>query len=469
MAPAFPPDQAAPPARPWPIPWLPAAQARLLLPATIVLAGGLLAADTLQGSLLPGFTVAAMAGGWWLLSRSRTRPRPALPQTLEAWFQRCDQLLLQFDQLQGAAAAGLARAERLERLRRRRGRHQLELAVVGVNLPAPAVQPVLLEALRGPLPLALHWAHPLPAASPSWRWAEPFAEADQLLYCLGNGLGGADLRWLDSLPEGQPVWLLVPCGSLDQAARAQLELELRAQLPQHFAERLLFWPGGSAQLPASLEPMRQQLQAGGRQLLLATDRRCLETLHADWQKELELLRRERLRPLLQRTQWLVAAAVVVTPLPSLDLLVLAVANGLMLQEMARLWGCSWSADQLREAAIELAKAALALGVAEWSSQTLLTLMRLEAGSWLVGSALQALSAAYLTRVVALAMADGLALSSGVVEADLAELRRQAPLLVSRAAVAAQLDWPGFLGQAKDWLRQGGPAGVAAVPSVGLPS
>jgi uncharacterized protein len=69
-----------------------------------------------------------------------------------------------------------------------------------------------------------------------------------------------------------------------------------------------------------------------------------------------------------------------------------------------------------------------------------------------GGALQALSAAYLTRVVARSMADMLALSAGVSEPDLAEIKRQAPLLVARAAEAEKLDWAGFLDQGRQWLR-----------------
>ncbi|MDP4737170.1 MAG: YcjF family protein, partial [Cyanobium sp. MAG_216] len=157
-------------------------------------------------------------------------------------------------------------------------------------------------------------------------------------------------------------------------------------------------------------------------------------------------------PLQRRTQWLVAAGVVAAPLPSLDLLVLAVANGLMLREMARLWDCPWTFEQLQAAASELAKAALAQGVVEWSSQLLTGLVKLHGATWLVGGALQALSAAYLTRVVARSMADMLALSAGVSEPDLAEIKRQAPLLVARAAEAEKLDWAGFLDQGRQWLR-----------------
>jgi hypothetical protein len=138
--------------------------------------------------------------------------------------------------------------------------------------------------------------------------------------------------------------------------------------------------------------------------------------------------------------------------------VLAAANGLMLQEMALLWECPWSLPQLREAAREVARVALLQGVVEWSTQALCGAIRLHGATWIVGGALQALSAAYLTRVVGLAMADLMALSAGVAEPDLAEIRRQAPLLVARAAEQGRLDWSGFLRQGKRWLeRQGQPA------------
>lgn len=206
----------------------------------------------------------------------------------------------------------------------------------------------------------------------------------------------------------------------------ELEQELRAQLPATLATQVMLWSGEEVQLSRALEPCSRMLRASGRGLLLQTELRCLESLHGDWQARLEGLRRGRLDGLVRRTQWLVAAGVFAAPMPSVDLLVLAVANGLMLKEMAELWDCPWQLAQLREAATELAKAALALGVTEWTSQALLSAMRLEGTTWLVGGALQALSAAYLTRVVAHAMADVLALSSGVPEMDLQAIRQQAP-------------------------------------------
>ena len=142
-----------------------------------------------------------------------------------------------------------------------------------------------------------------------------------------------------------------------------------------------------------------------------------------------------------------------SPLTSVDLLAVAVANGLMIQEMAQIWGTSIKTEVLQEAAAQLARAALAQGVVEWTGQTLLGLAKLDGGSWLAAGAIQALSAAYLTRVVGRSMADWLALSAGVAEPDLAALQQQAPLLVARAAEEERVNWSGFLKESQQWLLQ----------------
>ncbi len=421
-----------------------------------LLGGGWLLSDGLHlpfGSLLP---LSAAAAGLWLLN-GRSRPRaPRLPASAQGWLNRCGAVLAQFERLEGADGAALpARRAELEVLRQRQGRRHLDLALVGAALPDPELQALLAQACRAPLPLRLHWSHPLPATSPSWQWPPQFHHCDHLLYSLALPLRAADLRWLEALPAGQAVWLLVERG--DAASWPQRQRELEAQLPEQLRQRWLAWdPAGrdGLALAADLAPLAAELGRGGPLQLERTQCRCLEQLHGRWQAELEQLRRRRWQALVTRTQWTVAAGVAVAPLPSLDLMVLAVANGLMLQEMARLWDCSWSAEQLQAAARELAKAALGLGVVEWSSQALAALIKLHGATWLVGGALQALSAAYLTRVVGRAMADYMALASGVPEEQMAALlQRQAPLLVARAAEEERHDWAGFLEQGRAWLRQ----------------
>ncbi len=413
------------------------------------------------GSLL---ALSAMAGGWWLLSRRRSRLGVPLPADLDGRFERCEAVLARFEHLEGGVSpAQLERCAALEQLREHRERRSLRLALAGCRPPGAAWQPRFAQALRCAQGLALQWGHALPQRSASWRWPAAFVQADLLLFHLQLPLTAVDLRWLEALPQQQPVWLLLelPATSLATApvtasstgGREALQADLASQWPALVAERCLFWDGQDSELEDAVAPLVAWLGRSGASLPAATTLRCLEQLHQGWQAELEEVRRAEWRQLQQRTQWLVAAGVFAAPLPSLDLLVLAAANGLMLQEMARLWDCPWSPELLREAAIELGRAALALGVVEWSSQALAAAIKLHGATWLMGGTLQALSAAYLTRVVGHAMADVLALSSGVSEPDLEVIRRQAPLLVARAAEQEKLDWSGFLQQGRRWWQQ----------------
>ena len=49
------------------------------------------------------------------------------------------------------------------------------------------------------------------------------------------------------------------------------------------------------------------------------------------------------------------------------------------------------------------------------------------------------------------MADWMALNAGVIEPDLEELKRQAPLLVANAAEQERLNLAGFAQQAREWI------------------
>jgi len=427
----------------------------LALAGSVVVGEGISQCLHLDGGALLG--LGALAGGWLLLSRRR-RPTAKLPGDVEGWIARCQEVLPRF--------AALAQEERDSTAPRRQAefmallgeirRQELAASLVSCRPPAAELLPAFAASLRCHRELRLQWGEPLATASPDWHWPASFANSDLVLYHLHWPLSAADLRWLEALPQGQPVWLLLQ--HTPQSLTDSPLAELASQWPGLDPQRCLLWDGQSGSLSTALAPLALWLRSSGEQQRRQTAVRVLSQLHERWQAELEQLRRGHWQRLQQRTQWLVAAGVLASPLPSLDLLVLAAANGLMLREMARLWECSWDLETLRAAAAELARAALALGVVEWSSQALLAAMRLHGATWLVGGALQALSAAYLTRVVGRAMADVLALSSGVAEADLAEIRRQAPMLVARAAEQERIDWNGFLDQGRQWLQQAiGPA------------
>ena len=421
---------------------------RALLSVGVIGTGQWLLSDVMH---IPGggLGVAAAAGLWWL-SRPVKQPSFREPASLKGWIQRCEEVLSQFEELEAELGLQGLRTPREKELRRIEDFDApLSLGVVateGSGLPSTVH---LQQALAGVSSLDLCLANPLPVTSRSWSWPDDLQELDVLMHVLSLPLRAADLLWLDQLPADRPVWLLLRSSS-DLSAEDHLEA-LCCQLPERWHQFLLPWSGEALELRGVLQPVRQQLMRSQR-VRQGTRQRLLSSLHRRWQAELETLRRERFRLLLQRSQWIVAGVVMASPVPSVDLLAVAVGNGLMVKEMATIWGCSWSAEVLQVVARQLGSAALAQGVVELSGQALLGLAKLDGASWIAAGAMQGLSAAYLTRVVGVSMADWMALNAGVAEPDLEELKRQAPLLVARAAEQERLNLPGFAQQAREWIQ-----------------
>ena len=421
---------------------------RALLSVGVIGTGQWLLSDVMH---IPGggLGVAAAAGLWWL-SRPVKQPSFREPASLKGWIQRCEEVLSQFEELEAELGLQGLHTPREKELRRIEDFDApLSLGVVateGSGLPSTVH---LQQALAGVSSLDLCLANPLPVTSRSWSWPDDLQELDVLMHVLSLPLRAADLLWLDQLPADRPVWLLLRSSS-DLSAEDHLEA-LCCQLPERWHQFLLPWSGEALELRGVLQPVRQQLMRSQR-VRQGTRQRLLSSLHRRWQAELETLRRERFRLLLQRSQWIVAGVVMASPVPSVDLLAVAVGNGLMVKEMATIWGCSWSAEVLQVVARQLGSAALAQGVVELSGQALLGLAKLDGASWIAAGAMQGLSAAYLTRVVGVSMADWMALNAGVAEPDLEELKRQAPLLVARAAEQERLNLPGFAQQAREWIQ-----------------
>ena len=421
---------------------------RALLSVGVIGTGQWLLSDVMH---IPGggLGVAAAAGLWWL-ARPVKQPSFREPASLKGWIQRCEEVLSQFEQLEAELGLQGLHTPREKELRRIEDFDApLSLGVVateGSGLPSTVH---LQQALAGVSSLDLCLANPLPVTSRSWSWPDDLQELDVLMHVLSLPLRAADLLWLDQLPADRPVWLLLRSSS-NLTAEDHLEA-LCCQLPERWHQFLLPWSGEALELRDVLQPVRQQLMRSQR-VRQGTRQRLLSSLHRRWQAELETLRRERFRLLLQRSQWIVAGVVMASPVPSVDLLAVAVGNGLMVKEMATIWGCSWSAEVLQVVARQLGSAALAQGVVELSGQALLGLAKLDGASWIAAGAMQGLSAAYLTRVVGVSMADWMALNAGVAEPDLEELKRQAPLLVARAAEQERLNLPGFAQQAREWIQ-----------------
>ena len=406
-----------------------------------LLAGQWLISDVMH---VPGGGLGLLAAGGvviWL-GRKPSQPRFAAPVSLDGWIGRCQDVLDQFARFEQQPSADLARRSDLKAVVDRTG--PVRMAMVTLGSSQGPDQEDLSRSLAGPVPLTLSLCHPLITDDGIRSWPRGLVDQDLILFILNAPLLASDLLWLQQVPDNQPAWLLVASDAQEPSTDALASL--RDDLPARWRERTLLLDP-SMTLRTALAPLRRSL----KQASTETRPRLLADLHRRWQRDLESLRRDRFLQVQQRTQWVVAGSVLASPVPSLDLLAVAVANGLMIKEMGEIWGTSLQPDVLREAATQLARVALAQGVVEWTGQTLLGLAKLDGGSWLIAGAMQALSAAYLTRVVGRSMADWLAINAGVDELDLAALKQQAPLLVARAAEEERMNWNGFVQQSRDWL------------------
>jgi uncharacterized protein (DUF697 family) len=392
----------------------------------------------------------ALGAGIWWVSRPSRPAQFSEPSSILGWIRRCELVLAQFTELELSLGLDGLRSPREEELDRLKAQHAP--LSVGVVVSEGGTHPSTSElhsALESSHSFELCIAKPLPVVADAWSWPDELEPLDVILYGLPMPLRAADLLRLEELPTDRPAWLLIEDSVHD--SREARQDALSCQLPKPWCDRLLFWSGDSSDLRQSLLPVRRHVAQPSRSREI-TKQRLLTSLHRRWQAELEQLRRERFRSLLQRSQWIVAGVVIASPVPSVDLLAVAVVNGLMVKEMAQIWGCSWSSEVLQVVARQLGTAALGQGVVEWSGQALLGLAKLDGGTWFAAGLIQGLSAAYLTRVVGASMADWMALNAGVAKPDLDELKRQAPLLVAKAAERERLNLPGFADQAREWLK-----------------
>ncbi len=401
---------------------------------------------------IPTSGFAVLLGGasiWWLSKPSKNSFDS--PQNVQGWIKRCNEVIEQFESLEDEKEALQNKNSRTLSIQSiiKRGSPQQIGFVSASKLELPSEEKVN-SALATTKPLEISWLNSLPIPTRSLSLPSHLLEKDCLIYIIEMPLKASDLLWLEKIPHDQQAWLIV---ASDKILVWQEQLNtLQAQLPERWKNTTLLWNTNDENLESFSLPIRRALNHQNKNINL-TKQRLLSKLHQEWQSQIERIRREKFRSIQNRTQWIVAGAVFASPVASTDLLSVAVVNGLMMQEMAELWSCSWKPEMLNIAARQLALAAISEGVVEWSGQALLSLAKVHSGAWIAAGTMQALSAAYLTRVVGTSMADWMALNNGVAKPDLELLKRQAPELISKAAEQERVDWSAFLQQARLWLSE----------------
>lgn len=109
-------------------------------------------------------------------------------------------------------------------------------------------------------------------------------------------------------------------------------------------------------------------------------------------------RRRQADKIVDRYQWIGAGVVAATPLPVIDLLAAAAVNAQMVVEIGKIYGCELNLERGRELAVSLAKTLASLGIVKGAVELLTTALQLSVGGFVIGRAIEGVSAAYLTRI-----------------------------------------------------------------------
>lgn len=138
-------------------------------------------------------------------------------------------------------------------------------------------------------------------------------------------------------------------------------------------------------------------------LVLATTYREALALRQQAKEILNQWRREQALPLIEQYQWIAAAATVANPVPALDMLATAAVNAQLVMDLGAIYQQKFSLQQGQEVATTISTQMLKLGFVEISTQTLTSLLKSNTVTFIAGSLVQGVSAAYLTRIAGLSL------------------------------------------------------------------
>ena len=241
------------------------------------------------------------------------------------------------------------------------------------------------------------------------------ARADLLLLVVDGDLRASELAVFDTLASlGKRLLLVLNKCDLRGEREEERLLEL---LRQRCGKRI----SAEDVIPASATPQSVPMP-GGRPLQPEPEvdpllRRIAAVLHADGEELIadnlllqcrqlgeasrQLLDQQRRRDaegLVDRYMWIGAGVLAVTPLPGLDLLGTAAVQAQMVIEIGRLYGVNLSRSHAQDLALTVGRSLAGLGLVKGGVALLGSALSLNLPALLVSRAVQAVSAAWLTRL-----------------------------------------------------------------------
>ncbi len=144
--------------------------------------------------------------------------------------------------------------------------------------------------------------------------------------------------------------------------------------------------------------MAAVLRAEGEDLVADNILLQSQRLGEEARRLLDAQRRRQAERVVERFQWIGAGVIAVTPLPVVDLLAAAAVNAQMVVEIGRIYGCELNMERGRELALSLGKTLASLGIVKGAIELFTTALQLNIATYLIGKAIQGVTAAYLTRI-----------------------------------------------------------------------
>lgn len=391
----------------------------------------------LDGAALVSFAAAGAGLWWWRRHAPETAPpplRPAMPvsrESVEAALKGLDLPLSELREvLHEVAPDGveavlsplqLQRQSLLQEL----GRATLQVAIVGTSRTGKTCLLAHLRTHFSPQAAQLALSEVTLAAESSHSdvVATLLGEQDAAVYLITEDLtdsGMTDLKALSAaglrvllafnkqdnyLPDEQKT-LLRQIESRLRGLNLPIQVAAIATAPKPIKVRT---HSADGQVQERLEPqaatvapvitaLEGWLSQEVAYLVAQTVMRRTEQLRQAIQGALNTARHRQALPIVEQLQWTAAAATFANPLPSLDLLAASAITGQLILDLSRVYQQPLSLDQARTLAAEVAKLVTKLGLVEVSTQLLSTALKSHAATYVVGGSVQALSAAYLTRL-----------------------------------------------------------------------
>ena len=154
-----------------------------------------------------------------------------------------------------------------------------------------------------------------------------------------------------------------------------------------------------------IEKLNQTLEKETEKLVWATTKRKAQIITTEAKSILNQVRRERAIPIIEKYQWIAAATAFANPVPALDLLATAAINAQLIVDLSAIYEQKFSLEQGKQVAGTIAELMLKLGLVELSTKTLTTILKSNSVTFVAGGAVQAVSAAYLTRVAGISLVE----------------------------------------------------------------